>query len=281
MKRQRAIRVAHVVDAVERAVPRHDARPRVGVDVEPREKLRRDAFDGVDARVRVPPALHDARAGVLVHLAAHRLDRAGDDVKHTRPAVGGREEEHHRGQHRRGHAQAARQQHRRDHRRDRGQEQRHFPADQLQQQRDGHGAQRGAEEIGEVERAGARAIQIEDHRQRHAAQEERHQRRDEIQRQARQLEGILDQHPEAAGNREAVEQREHRGLLERRRPRFLQQMDGQAAEAPAEQRHRDRDEREVIPDRRRIDARQADFEDKSREGDEEDRAASEHEGTKL
>src|SRR5437899_1634514 len=67
MKRERAIRIAHLVDAVEPAVPRHDARPCVGVDVKPRDELRRDALDGVDARVRVPSGLDDARAWVLVH----------------------------------------------------------------------------------------------------------------------------------------------------------------------------------------------------------------------
>ncbi len=98
LKRQRAVRIAQLVDAVELSVPRHDARPRVGVDVEAREKLRRiDAFDRVDARVRVPAALRDARARVLVHLPAHRLDGAGDDVKQSGPAVRQRRDGQHGG----------------------------------------------------------------------------------------------------------------------------------------------------------------------------------------
>jgi hypothetical protein len=41
MKGPRAIRIAQLVDAVELSVPRHDARPCIGVDIQARQKLRR------------------------------------------------------------------------------------------------------------------------------------------------------------------------------------------------------------------------------------------------
>ena len=268
--------------AVELAVPRHDARPRIGVDEEAREEASdRNAFDRVDARVRVPAALHDLRSGLLVHLPAHRLDRAGDDMEEIGAAVRDGRHQQNRAAGEGDDPEPARQQRRRHHRRDGREQQRDFSAHQLQQHADGHRAKRRAEQIGEIERAGARPVEIENHRQRDAAEEERHERRHEIQRQPLQLEWKLDQDPEARGNRDAVEHREHGRLFDRRRPRLLQQMHGQAAEAPAEQRHRDRDEGEVIPDRRRIDACQADFEDKSRQRDKKNRSANEHEGYKL
>src|SRR5437764_1130863 len=81
----------------------------------------------------------------------------------------------------------------------------------------------------------------------------------------------------AAGIRMPRESR----LLERGRPALLQQMDREAAEPPAEQRHRNRDECEVIPDGGRINACQADFEDESGQRDQKDRGTSEHWGYKL
>jgi hypothetical protein len=50
----------------------------------------------------------------------------------------------------------------------------------------------------------------------------------------------------------------------------------EAAKSPAEQSHRDRNEGEVVPDCRRINARQADLENQARKSNQEDSEMNEH-----
>jgi hypothetical protein len=54
-------------------------------------------------------------------------------------------------------------------------------------------------------------------------------------------------------------------------------MQPEAAETPAEQRHRHGDEGKVVPDGRRVDARQRHFEDQTGQCDEKDAEMKQHE----
>ncbi|OYW00720.1 MAG: hypothetical protein B7X11_04370, partial [Acidobacteria bacterium 37-65-4] len=146
-------------------------------------------------------------------------------------------------------------------------------------QHDGQRAERRAGEVGEIQRARLRAVEVEDHRQRHARQQERHQRRQKIQRQPRDLKGKPDQHPQRRRNRERVEHGEDRGPFGRRGHPPLQQMDAHAPQAPPKQRDRDCDKREVVPDGGGVNTGQANFKDETGEGNQEDRGALTHAGT--
>ena len=68
---ERAVPILHLRGAGEVAVPGIDARPGVGVNVQPREVRSGESLDAVNARVGIPSGLCDAGAGRLVHLAAH------------------------------------------------------------------------------------------------------------------------------------------------------------------------------------------------------------------
>ena len=82
--------------------------------------------------------------------------------------------------------------------------------------------------------------------------------------------------PQRERDRDAVEQGELRRALARQREPPAQQVEREAAETPAEQRDRDRDERVVVPDRRREDAGEPDLEHQAGQRDEEDSQVETH-----
>ena len=210
LERQGAIPGAHVAHAVEVAVPFEDARPGVGVDVQPREIRRRKPFDGVDARVCVPTGLRDARRRELVHLPAHGFERAGGDAEEARGLVGDREDGD------------------QDRRRRRRRPRIGVRTDRQAAATNGASAatstavsppspcsshvtikraERGAEQIGEVQRAAAIAPEVEHHRERDPGDEERHERRDEVERQPFEREREAHDQAQTGRNRQAIHDR--------------------------------------------------------------------------
>ena len=91
-ERQGAVRVAEAGDAVEIAVPLVGARPRVGVDVQPREVRRGEAFDGVDPRIRVPSGVRHPRIRQFRHLPVHRLPASRRHAEEPRRFVRNRQD---------------------------------------------------------------------------------------------------------------------------------------------------------------------------------------------
>ena len=163
-----------------------------------------------------------------------------------------------------------------DERRDRRDQQRRLPAERLQEQRHHARAERRAGEVGEVERPGGLAPQVEHHRQRHAREQERDEGRDEVEREPFGREREPDDQRQAERDRNRVQQREHPGAFDRRRHAAFEEVEHEAAEAPAEQGHGDDHEREVVPDRRRVDSSETNLEDQPGECDEKNREMDVH-----
>ena len=263
-------------DARDVAVPLEDVRPGVGVDVEAGEVGRLEAGHGVDARVGVPAGEGDLRARGRRHVAVEALRGGAADLEEARLLVDADRDEDEERRHRGGDAEARGEEGGRREGRDRDGEDGVLAAEPGEEERHRESAEGRPEEVGEVEPARDLAPHREEHRERHPGEEEGDERDAEVEGQAVGVEGQPHDEPEGERDREPVEEGEEGRTLPREGHPAAQEVEREAAEPPAEKRHGDGDEGEVVPDRRREDARQPDLEHEAGESDEEDAEIEAH-----
>ena len=274
---QRAVPVAHVAHARDVPVPLEDVRPGVGVDVEAREVGRLEAGHGVDARVGVPAGERDLRARGRRHVAVEPLRGGAADLEEARLLVDADRDEDEERRHHGGDAQARGEEGGRREGRDRDGEDGGLAAEPGEEERHGESAEGRSEEVGEVEPARDLASHGEEHRERDPGEEEGDERDAEVEGEPVRVEGHPYDEPEGQRDRKPVEEGEEGRTVAREGHPATQEVEREAAESPAEQRHRNGDEREVVPDRGREDARQPDLEHEAGERDEEDAEIEAHE----
>src|SRR5438876_2672801 len=136
--------------------------------------------------------------------------------------------------------------------------------------------ERCTDQIGEVECRGDLRVQMEDHRQRHSGKKERNQWRGEIEGKAFQPERKLHNDPETDHNCCRVTHQEKRRFFDRRNQQPSEEVQSDTTQSQTEQCKGNRNERIVVPDRRRVNTRQTYLEHKSGKRDQEYRNMSSH-----